>query len=196
MKKRTIKKYAHELVKSMRYWTDDKDMGYWHYKASSCKAIKGKRVRQLIRDEVIAYVNDNIRPLKPLNINWQASFNKNGLYVIACHVGREDQWHRPDDFDVFDVRSALSRKCEEPIEGWLQYHQWVCNKPILTELELDSAVNHFMRSNGYEIISYWSGNVYVNNKGDEVSSRDAHIWYLTSTHCGSCNLDNSVQHAQ
>lgn len=195
MKKKQIKKYAHELVKSMRYWTDDKDMGYCHYKASSCKAIKGKRARQLIRDEVIAYVNDNIRPLKPLNINWQASFNKNGLYVIACHVGGED-WRNPDDFNIFDVRDALSRKCEEPIESWLQYHKWVCNKPTLTALELDCAVNHFMDSNGYETVSYWFGNVYVNSKGDKVSSRDAHIWYLTSTHYGSCNLDNSVLRAQ
>lgn len=173
MKKRVIKKYANELVKSMRYWTDAKDMGYNHYKASSCKAIRGKRARQLTRDEVIAYINDSIRPLKPFYNDEHALFNKNRLYVITCYVGGE-QRHRDD----FEVRSALSRECEEPSESWFYAYQWVDKKPTMTQQELDDAVERFMRSKGYELVESGAFKEYVNSEGDKVVGLFACAKYL------------------
>ena len=174
MKKKVIKKYANELVKSMRYWTDAMDMGYYHWKGSSCKIIKGKRARQLTRDEVIDYVNDNIRPLKPLWFR-RTFFNKNKLYMIACYIG-ESQLKRRDRFDVC---CADSRSGEMSGESWILPHKVVCKKPEMTAKELDAAVDRFMLSNGYKITGSWLAHTYADSKGNEVYCRDAHIWYLT-----------------
>lgn len=175
MKKRIVKKYAHELVKSMRYWTDAKDMGYNHYKASSSRAIKGKRARQLTRDEVIAYINDHIRPLKPVYDEEHALFNANRLYIIACYTGGE-QKHQ-DDFMVHSV-GPFDQDAELPHEAWFYAYQWVDKKPTMTQQELDDAVERFMRSKGYELVESGAFKEYVNSEGDKVVGLFACAKYL------------------
>lgn len=175
MKKRIVKKYAHELVKSMRYWTDAKDMGYNHYKASSSRAIKGKRARQLTRDEVIAYINDHIRPLKPVYDEEHALFNANRLYIIACYTGGE-QKHQ-DDFMVHSV-GPFDQDAELPSESWFQSYRWVNHKPEMTKEELDCEVERFMLSKGYEPIEFDSIKEYVNSEGDKVVGVFAHSKYF------------------
>ena len=52
MKKKQVKKYAHELLKSMSFRSDARDMGYPHYKKTRALPIKGKRARRIMVDEM------------------------------------------------------------------------------------------------------------------------------------------------
>lgn len=172
MKKKVVKKYAHELLKSMRYWSNWDDMGYAHFTQSKSKALKGKRARQLTRNEVIDYINNFIRPLKPFYDDEHAKFNKNRLYIIACYEGGK-QNHRDD----FIVHCMYSHDDELPNETWFVYGQWVYRKPEMTQHELSLEVERFMRSIGYELVVYGSFRNYVNSTGRRIPEMFAFPWY-------------------
>ena len=89
MKKKTVKKRAHELLQAMCFWSEDHPCGPLHgmYVA---RPIKGNRARLLMADEVIDYINGHIRPLSIFPYTREElAFDDNALYWVNCYVGNQ-----------------------------------------------------------------------------------------------------------
>lgn len=134
MKKRIIKKYAHELLRKMQWVTDFEDMGYTHKKFSECTILKGNRARLLTSDAVINYINDNIRPIKSF---WgdKPRFNNHRRYLISYYAGGVMQHLHCNDYEVhrvYDFELSYSNP-ERPMETWFdeQKCQWVYKRPTM-----------------------------------------------------------------
>lgn len=122
MKKRIMKKYAHELLKSMSFKTFDRDMGYPHYKKTRALPIKGKRARRLMTDEVIDYINDHIRPLSCYYESEERVFDDNTLYYVDSTIM---DGAIPNEFLIHELIKYKFALPEEHwnVEGKLVYHR-------------------------------------------------------------------------
>lgn len=123
MKKKQVKKYAHELLKSMSFRSDARDMGYPHYKKTRALPIKGKRARRIMVDEVIDYVNDNIRPLSCYYDKHERVFNDSTTYYVDCYVGDN---LIPNEFLIHEL---IKNSWAQPEESWNVEGKTVYHRP-------------------------------------------------------------------
>lgn len=123
MKKKQVKKYAHELLKSMSFRSDARDMGYPHYKKTRALPIKGKRARRIMVDEVIDYINDHIRPLSCYYDKHERVFNDSTTYYVDCYVG--------DNLisDEFLIHELIKNEWAQPKESWNVEGKTVYHRP-------------------------------------------------------------------
>lgn len=124
MKKKTVKKYAHELMATIQYYgygedhvltfTDD---GYPHciyYDRDwqgRGRIIKGKRARQLVRDEVIAYIEKHINAY--FMKCGEPKFNARRKYILTMYRGTR---FPADDF--FTVHRVDNGENVRPYDHW------------------------------------------------------------------------------
>lgn len=122
MKKKQVKKYAHELLKSMSFRSDARDMGYPHYKKTRALPIKGKRARRIMVDEVIDYIDDHIRPLSCYYDKHERVFNDSTTYYVDCYVGDN---LIPNEFLIHELIKNEWARPEESwnVEGKTVYHR-------------------------------------------------------------------------
>lgn len=123
MKKKQVKKYAHELLKSMSFRSDARDMGYPHYKKTRALPIKGKRARRIMVDEVIDYINDHIRPLSCYYDKHERVFNDSTTYYVDCYVGDN---LIPNEFLIHEL---IKNEWAQPKESWNVEGKTVYHRP-------------------------------------------------------------------
>lgn len=123
MKKKQVKKYARELLKSMSFRSDARDMGYPHYKKTRALPIKGKRARRIMVDEVIDYINDHIRPLSCYYDKHERVFNDSTTYYVDCYVGDN---LIPNEFLIHEL---IKNEWAQPKESWNVEGKTVYHKP-------------------------------------------------------------------
>lgn len=179
MKKRVIKKYANELLKSMCYYTDEKDMGYFHSKSSSFRILTGKRARLITSDVVIDYINNNIRPITRSIYDERYNFNNEKLYM-ATFCTNEDC--RYQEFNSFRIHYTDSWDNTHASESWFVGYRYTKTRPMVTKDVFDESVTRFMLSKGYERVTMdYFHDEFVNSTGERINDLDANQWYMEET---------------